>query len=270
MSSSAQLTSKHLEENIEDEKKSDKGAGEVQGQVDGEEVLVPENTSSVPSTVLNTINNESEHDGLEVAVRLFNPHQIPQSTEDHVPGHKNSGPGLPGTKFLVRQVWAIWFIVSRWVWDADMPGALVADEMGLGKTFTTVAAAMICKLPTENIVMGLPLSILWGNTLAEWVNMVQKDFPRIIGEEREWYLLRRHHPVPRRLIEFQNTPPQWHPALTSALESILVVILPGVAETVMSVIDEMTDATDFTLLNLFRAEHANLTHKDLTTRLDEP
>jgi hypothetical protein len=64
-------------------------------------------------------------------------------------------------------VWAIWFIVRRWVWDADMPGALVADEMGLGKTFTLVVVAMICKLPTEKDVMGFPLSILWGNTLGE-------------------------------------------------------------------------------------------------------
>jgi len=38
----------------------------------------------------------------------------------------------------------------------------VADEMGLGKTFISVAAAMICKLLTEKVVMGLPLSILWG------------------------------------------------------------------------------------------------------------
>jgi hypothetical protein len=48
-----------------------------------------------------------------------------------------------------------------------MPEALVADEMGLGKTFTLVAAAMICKLPTEKDVMRFPLSILWGNTLGE-------------------------------------------------------------------------------------------------------
>jgi hypothetical protein len=46
-----------------------------------------------------------------------------------------------------------------------MAGALVADEMGLEKTFTSVAAVMLCKLPTENVVMGLPLSILWGNTI---------------------------------------------------------------------------------------------------------
>jgi len=44
--------------------------------------------------------------------------------------------------------------------------------MGLGKTVTSVAAAMICKLLTGKVVMGLPLSILWGNTIAEWVNMV--------------------------------------------------------------------------------------------------
>jgi len=50
---------------------------------------------------------------------------------------------------LAHQVWAIWFIVRRWVWDADMPGALVVDEMGLGKTFTSVAAAMLGKLVTE-------------------------------------------------------------------------------------------------------------------------
>jgi len=37
-----------------------------------------------------------------------------------------------------------------------MPGVLVADEMGLRKMFTLVAAAMICQLLTENVVVGLP------------------------------------------------------------------------------------------------------------------
>ena len=37
--------------------------------------------------------------------------------------------------------------------------------MGLGKRFTSVAAAVTSKLPTLKAVMGLPLSILWGNTL---------------------------------------------------------------------------------------------------------
>jgi len=59
----------------------------------------------------------------------------------------------------------------------------VADEMGLGKTFTSVAPAMLCKLVTETVVMGLPLSILWGNTLEEWVILAHNDFHGIVGEE---------------------------------------------------------------------------------------
>jgi hypothetical protein len=69
-------------------------------------------------------------------------------------------PGLHGTTFLVHQVWAIGFVVMRWVWDADMLGALMVDEMGLGKTFTSVAAARICKLVTENVVLWLPQSMI--------------------------------------------------------------------------------------------------------------
>jgi hypothetical protein len=161
MSPSAQLTSVQLKEIIEDRKKTDQGAREVQEQVeDGKEVLDPDNTLSVLSTVLNTINNAYEHECLDEVVTLLNVHPICQSTDDHVPSPKYSLPGLPGTKFLAHQVGAIWFIVRRWVCDTDMPGALVADEMGLGMTFTSVAAAMLYKLVTEKIVMGLPLSIL--------------------------------------------------------------------------------------------------------------
>jgi len=271
MSPSTQLTSEQLKEIIEDEKKTDEGAREVQEQVeDGEEVLDPENASSVLGTVLNTINNEFEHKCLNEAVRLLNDHPIHQSTDDRVPGHKYSIPGLPGTKFLAHQVWAIWFIVRRWVWDADMSGALVADEMGLGKTFTSVVAAMICKLLTDNVVMGLPLSILCGNTLEECVILADNDFPGIVGEEREWYLLQRLNSVPCRLLEIQITLPHGHPALISAHEPILVVTMPGVAETFKTVIDEMTHRTDFKLVNLLHAENANLTHEDLNTSIDEP
>jgi hypothetical protein len=122
MSPATQLTLEPLKEIIEDEKKTDQGAREVQGQVeDGEEVLDPDNTRSVLSTVLNTVNNEFEHECPDEAVRQLNVHPIRQSTDDRVPGHKYSIPGLSGTMFLAHQVWAIWFIVRRWVWDADMP-----------------------------------------------------------------------------------------------------------------------------------------------------
>jgi len=271
MSLSAQLTSDQLKEIIEDEKKTEKSAGDIQAQAeDGDKVRDPEITSSVLNTVPKTINNAFEHECLDEAVRLLNACPICQSTDDSVPGRKYSIPGLTGTKFLAPQLWAIWLVVWRWVWDADMPGALVADKMGLRKTFTSVAAAKLCKLVTAKVVMGLPLSILWGNTLEEWVILAHNDSPSIVGEEREWYLLQRLNAVPRRLLEIQSTPPQGYPALISGLEPILVITMPGVVETFKSVIDEMTHGTDSKLVNLLHAESVNLTHEDLNTSIDKP
>jgi len=80
-------------------------------------------------------------------------------------------PGLAGTKYLVYHSWAIWLIVRTWVWDSVISGAQLADEMDLGKTFTSVAAAIICKLLTKKIVVGLPLPIMWGVSLDKLVNM---------------------------------------------------------------------------------------------------
>jgi uncharacterized protein YdeI (YjbR/CyaY-like superfamily) len=79
VSPSAQLTSEQLKEIIEDEKMTDQGAREVQEQVeDGDEVLDPENTRSVLSTVVNSCNNEFEHECLDEALRLLNVHPISQ------------------------------------------------------------------------------------------------------------------------------------------------------------------------------------------------
>jgi len=271
MSISAQLTSEQQKEIIEDEKNTDKSAREVQEQVeDSEEVLSPENSSSVLNTVLNTINNEFEHVCLDETVRLLNAHPIRQSTDDRVPGRKNSITGQPGTKCLAHQVWAIWFIVRRWLWDADMPGALVADEMGFGKTFTSVAAAMLCKLVTQIVVMGLPLSISWGNTLEELVISAHNDVPGIVSEEQEWYPLQRLNSVPHRLLEIQSTPLHGDAALIPALEPFLVVTMPGVAETFKSIIDKITHGTDSKHVNILQAENVNLNHEDLNTSIDEP
>jgi len=100
--------------------------------------------------------------------------------------------------------------------------------------------------------------------------MVQNDFPGIISEIQEWYPLQRQNSVTRHLIDILKTPPQVLSALTSALELMLVVTIPRVAETLKSVIDEMTFATDFQLINLLHTEHVNRTHEDLNTSLDEP
>jgi hypothetical protein len=88
--------------------------------------------------------------------------------------------------------------------------------------------------------MRLPLSILWVNTLSEWVNTVLNNFPGIVSEEREWYLLQRLNSVPQHLLEIQKTPPDRNPALISAHEPILVITIPGIADTLRTVINPMT------------------------------
>jgi len=157
--------------------------------------------------------------------------------------------------------------MRRWVWHTDMSGALVADEMGLSMTFTSVAAAMICNLLTEKVLMGLPLAILWENTLEEWVILVHNDFPSIVGEERECHPLQRLNSVPCCLLEFQTTAPHRHPALVSVLEPVLVVTIPRVAETFMTVIDEMTHGTDSELVNLLPVKNADHPHENLNTSI---
>jgi len=115
MSPSVQLALEQLKEIIEDEMKTDQDSREVQEQVDGQEALNPDDTSSVLSTVLNTINIKFEHECLDEAVRLLNAHPIRQSIDDCVPQDKYSIASLPGTKFLADQVWVVWLIVRRWV-----------------------------------------------------------------------------------------------------------------------------------------------------------
>jgi hypothetical protein len=65
--------------------------------------------------------------------------------------------------------------------DADIAGALLAGEMEFGKTFTSIAAAVLCTLVIEKVLMGLPLSIVWGNTLEEWVILPENDVPCNFG-----------------------------------------------------------------------------------------
>jgi hypothetical protein len=101
------------------------------------------------------------------------------------------------------------------------------------------------------------------------VILADNDFPGIVGEEREWYPLERLNSVLRHLLEIQTTPPLGYPALISAHEPILVVTMPGVAETFKTVINMMTQGTDFKLVNLWHPEYAYLTHEDLNTSIDE-
>jgi len=118
--------------------------------------------------------------------------------------------------------------------------------------------------------MGLLLSILWRNTHEEWLNIVQKDYPGIISEEEEWYLLQSPNLVPCHLLEIQTTPLQGHPALTSPLEPILVVTMPEVAKIFNCVIDKMRYVTDSEVLNLLHAVNANIILENMMISSDKP
>jgi len=109
-----------------------------------------------------------------------------------------------------------------------------------------------------------------GNSLEEWVILVHNDFPSIVSEEWEWYPLHRLNSMPRPLLEIQATPPHVHPALVSALEPILVVTMPGLAEKFKTFIVAMTHGTDFKPVNFWHAETANPTHTDLNPSTEEP
>jgi hypothetical protein len=151
-----------------------------------------------------------------------------------------------------------------------MPGAMVADEMGIGKTWTSVSAGMICKLLTEKVVMGLPQSILWGNTVEEWVMLADDDFPGIVGEQSEWYPHQRLNSVPPHLLQIPTTTPHGHPALILAHEAILVLTMHGVTETFNTVLYEMTHGIKYKPINLLHAKYANLTLKVPHPSIDKP
>jgi hypothetical protein len=70
--------------------------------------------------------------------------------------------------------------MRRWIWDSDMPGVLVADDMGLGRTFTSASVAIICKMLTEKVVIGLPQSVVLENTHDKRQNLAQNNFPNDI------------------------------------------------------------------------------------------
>ena len=83
---------------------------------------------------------------------------------------------FPSVAFLAHQIWAIWFIVRRWVFVVDLPGVLLADEMGLGKTFMVLAAALYAKIVSNVLVSNkeFKLPFLFGRALHLWREEVEQ------------------------------------------------------------------------------------------------
>lgn len=115
-----------------------------------------------------------------------------------------------------------------------------------------------------------PQSISWGNPLDTSVNMAQKVFPDIIGDEHVWYPLQRMNLVPGCLFKMQATPAQQHLEMTSAVDPFEVVTGSGEAGIFRNVINRMRYGTNYKLVNLSDPETVNLTNEDLNTSIDKP
>jgi len=135
--------------------------------------------------------------------------------------------------------------------------------------FTWVAVAITSTLLTGKAVMGLPLSILCRNTLDDCVNMAQNNCPKIICEEQQWYPLQRLNSLPHCLLEITPAPHQGDPTLTAALKPIVVVMMPGVAETLRTVINTMAYGIDFRVVNMLETENPIHCHQDRNSSIEQ-
>ena len=162
----------------------------------------------------------------------------------------------------LHQIWAIWFIVRRWVFDVDLPGVLLADEMGLGKTFTVLAAALYAKVVSNELMSNkeYKLLFLFGRTLPQWREDVEQRFPGLSLVHRGWYPCAHTRHLPRRLIQlFNNDKPAdiapWHPELC--------VVLPSIRETFVAATKMITAGTSFTIRDLSAEGGAEMSNTHL-------
>jgi hypothetical protein len=218
--------------------------------------------------IIATLNNSFEHECLEEAATLLGASHRPDSTTDSIRGVKYRLEYFPNVTFLAHQVWGIWFIVRRWIFDPDLPGALLADEMGLGKTFTTIAAALYAKCLTEALLVEPTrrVSVLYNRTVAEWVEDAEAGFPTLSDLQRTWYPCQHKHPVPQRLVQLampdsdvseeeNRTIAPWHP--------VLCVVLPSVRGTFVQALASITTGTSFRIRDLSSDQGADMTHAHL-------
>jgi len=159
------------------------------------------------SIVLNRIKVQCEPACLVEVVGLLNTNLISPLNLPWISVIECSIACPPGNRFWLHQVWAQSCIVRRWVWDLNMPVALVADEMGLGKKDISVPTGMIRALQTEKVVVGLLLTILEWYTFGKLVKMTQNNYYWISCEVQHWNLVQRLNYMCHSLLEIQTTPP---------------------------------------------------------------
>ncbi len=230
-----------------------------------------ESEGGVNKGLLKIMNNSLEHQCLEEAIFLLGAVARTDAPEDTIRGTKYKLKALPNVTFLAHQIWAIWFIVRRWVFDVDLPGVILADEMGLGKTFTVMAAALYAKMLTHDLLSdpSRQLPVLFNQSLQQWQHEVSQGFPSLTDAQKQWYPCRHRQPLPRRLTQLahkpegaQDDPPPWNP--------VLCVVLASVHDTFVCAINTIIANMQFKVRDLSSEGGSEFSHTRLNFSRDHP
>ena len=146
-------------------------------------------------------------------------------------------PGIPNGRFMMHQVWGIWFVIRRWLWHSSLPGVLIADEMGLGKTWTAIGAAMTSKFICEQAIRGdVPMAIFNGLTYKE--QQIQATLDIDNAHSRQLKDPRCTNPCLPPPLDLKNPK-------CDLRQPMLVVTLSNVAHTFTSALEKLAMGTNF-------------------------
>lgn len=167
-------------------------------------IVTPWKEGDMLALVGSNLNNDFEHQCLELAVRKLGAEML-EPRDGDIGNRVLRIPGIPNGRFLPHQIWGIWFLVDRIITDAP-PVALLADDMGMGKTFTALGTVLHLKWIASEADAGRRLACLDNHRVQDLDNI-----PSFFGAERDVY----HRPsivmVPANLMG------TWEDAITKLL-----------------------------------------------------
>ncbi|KAG0638241.1 hypothetical protein HOY80DRAFT_1079619 [Tuber brumale] len=109
--------------------------------------------------------NDCEHQYFKDAARMLEA-ELLVPVEGDIGSRRLSIPGIPHGRFLVHQVWGVWFILE-WILADCPPVALIADDMELGQTHYTLATLLYLKYIVDEAAAGRALPYLGGKSVPE-------------------------------------------------------------------------------------------------------
>ncbi|KAF8523045.1 SNF2 family N-terminal domain-containing protein [Trichophaea hybrida] len=199
--------------------------------------------------------NAYEHECFDDALKYLDAKPAPRINGEVPGGPKWILPGIPNGRFMMHQVWAVWFVIKRWLWESSLPGVLIADEMGLGKTWTAIGAAMTSKIIYEQAMRGdIPMAIFNGLTYKEQLVQATLD---IDNTDSRW--------IKDPRCTYPYLPPPLDPKYSKCdpRQPILVVTLSNVSHTFTTALERLAANTKFRLRVLNGKDYQHSRASDL-------